>query len=151
MADRRPAPGEDVGWKVNTNKLVLPHQPFELNFVMLPAATVEGQLQDENGQPITQQSICLGGDKLPPSSSVLACVETRTNGHFRFENVPTIGRWWFSLSRPNERRQLRSEEFNFVRDFNEPFALRLNPGDNARGISVTGRRQVGADSKAAEK
>src|SRR5881394_3985382 len=76
MSDRLPAPGEDVGWKGDPKKVVLPGQPFDLNFVMLPAAAIEGLLHDETGTVLTGWAVCLCGEKLPPSSSVFASVDT---------------------------------------------------------------------------
>ncbi len=38
MADRMPRPNEDTGWKVKPGKVVLPNQPYPLDFVMVPDA-----------------------------------------------------------------------------------------------------------------
>jgi len=116
MADHLPAPDEDVGWNVNTNKLVLPNQPYELNFVLLPAAHLIGRFVAEGGQPLAGQKICIGGEKLPPSSSVLMCTETDGDGRFEFKEVPTIGQWWFTAFLRDQKREIRSSELTFARE-----------------------------------
>lgn len=111
MGDRMPTPGEDVGWKVDTNKLVLPNRPYELNFVLLPAAKITGLLHDETGGPLTNWSVCFAGEKLPPSSSVYQQVQTDASGRFQLDDLPTNGPWWLTAWRRGERKELRSEEF----------------------------------------
>jgi hypothetical protein len=132
MADQLPAPGADVGWKVDTNKVVLPGQPFELNFVMLPSAAIEGELRDETGTPIVGWAVCLGGEKLPPSSSVFVSVDTDANGHFSLKDVPTTGRWWLTAYSHGDPKQqirpgpeFRSPEFNLAEPGTHNFDAQL--------------------------
>jgi hypothetical protein len=97
MADKLPAPNENVGWKLDPAKVVLPDRPYELNFVMQPAARIVGQLSDELERPMARTKIWIDGE-LPPSSSVLAETETDAAGRFRFEDVPTGYFWNFNIA-----------------------------------------------------
>lgn len=101
IADERP-PTEQIQW---VEDVVLPLQPYELNFVMVPAADVRGRVVDENGEPITGVRVTLSGDDLPPSCSVLAQVDVDEGGRFRIGDVP-CREFWFSVSgeRWNERK-----------------------------------------------
>jgi serine/threonine protein kinase len=111
MASRTPPPNEGGGWNGSTNKLILPGHPVELNFVLLPAAKIMGRLRDELGAPLTNRSVSLSGAELPPSCNVLADARTDTSGCFLFDNLPTTGRWWFTIGRAGNLKEARSEEF----------------------------------------
>ncbi|HVY71622.1 MAG TPA: hypothetical protein VHH73_16945, partial [Verrucomicrobiae bacterium] len=144
MADRLPASGENGGWKGDTNRVVLPRQPRELNFVMLPAATIEGRLLDGEGKPLGGQNIWLTGDRLPPSSSVLDCASTGPDGTFHFAQVPAIGHWWFvtrspSLNKNGLPEELRSEDLSFLQGVRERIEVRLHPADTAHGLHIVAR------------
>jgi hypothetical protein len=123
MADKLSAPGENVGWKVDPAKVVLPNQPYELNFVLLPAATLEGRLVDANNQPLTNRNIHLTGDQLPPSSSVLASVTTDADGRFRFENVPTSFPWKYGIT--DEGKEVLSRPYLFIMPGEQRVELRF--------------------------
>jgi hypothetical protein len=61
---------------------------------MVPAATIDGRLLDEEGDPLAEQRIYLDGDVLPPSSSIVASAQTDSEGRFRFEDLtPGFERW----------------------------------------------------------
>lgn len=91
MADRPPLPGEEDGVKV-----VVPGQPYRLEFTMLPAARVEGELVDVAGQPLVGRQLWLDGEQLPPASSVLASGKTDEQGRFLFHDVP-LKRFWLGV------------------------------------------------------
>ncbi len=60
FAEQRPAFG------IGGNKpedFLLPNQPHRIDFVMAPAATVEGQFLDASGSPIADTYISLDGDQ----------------------------------------------------------------------------------------
>ena len=136
MADRLPAPGENAGWKVDTNKLVVPNRPFELNFVMLPAAKITGRLRDEGGSALTNWSVCFVGEKLPPSSNVFEQTDTDVDGQFQFANLPTNGRWWFTAERHSERKEFRSEEFTLPTPGVYAFEVQWNSTSPTSGLMI---------------
>ena len=75
--------------------LVRPDQPYRLDFVMVPAARIEGRLTDTTGQPIRQENkLHLTGEELYPSSSVLAGITTDADGRFVVESVPCKSFWF---------------------------------------------------------
>ena len=142
VGDRLPAPGEDVGWKVDTNKLVLPGRPFELNFVLLPAAEIIGTLRDENGSPLTNCSMSLVGEKLPPSQNVFVSTDTDAAGAFQLADLPTNGRWWLSMwqrrekSERGKRTEFRSEEFTLSKPGAYAFEVERNATNTTFGLEI---------------
>ncbi|MFO7902586.1 MAG: MSCRAMM family protein [Planctomycetota bacterium] len=50
MADEMPL--EDNAWGAKPSEVVLPHKPHKLDFVMVPSASLELDLLDEDGKPI---------------------------------------------------------------------------------------------------
>ena len=93
--------------------IVRPNQPYQVDFVMLPAASVEGQLLDDKGQPIADRVLYLSGKELPPSCSVLASARADKEGRFRFGSIPTGRDLWLEMSLPGQRRDLVSSEIRF--------------------------------------
>lgn len=98
-------PGEDAlkNWGGGKNKLFLPDQPVELNFVMQPAARLAGKLVDEQDRPLAGYSVALNGADLPPSSSVLASTKTDDQGRFSLENTPTTYRFQLEVRKANPK------------------------------------------------
>ncbi len=110
---------------------------------MLPSAAIEGQLHDETGAALPGWAVCLCGEKLPPSSSVFACVDTDGNGHFSLKDVPTTGRWWLAAYSHGDRLrnlppgpEFRSEEFNLAEPGRHDFVAQLNPVDTAHRLKI---------------
>jgi len=134
MADRMPEPGQDTGWKVEPGKVVLPEQPFPLDFVLLPAATLKGQLVDTRNRPMAGQRVYLSGPELPPSCSVLAEVHTDASGGFQFDNVPPRRSWWFSLA---DQRDVKSRLVAFQQAGVHQVNLRFLLRDGQRILEVT--------------
>jgi beta-lactamase regulating signal transducer with metallopeptidase domain/Tol biopolymer transport system component len=86
MANFRPAGYRDNEWDVSG--IVYRDHPYNLDFVMLPAARVSVQLVDANQQPLADFRVKLDGEKLYPSSSVLYSEQTDEKGRIEFESVP---------------------------------------------------------------
>ncbi len=96
MTGKPPRP-EDVAHYAG---VVLPDQPYELNFVMHPAARIEGELVDERGKPLSGQTLWLNANERYPSTSVLATIQTDETGRFTVETVP-LEAMWFEGPRPS--------------------------------------------------
>lgn len=69
--------------------IVYPGHPYRLDFTMLPAARVRGQLLNVEKKPLAGISVCLEGERYP-ATSVLACEKTDEQGRFRLESVPLL-------------------------------------------------------------
>ncbi len=83
-------PAGELGWGAKTlDDLFLPDKPREINFVMLPAATVSGLVIGENGDHLDGVRVSLVGDEMPPSSSVVANTRTDKGGRFELTGIPT--------------------------------------------------------------
>jgi len=142
MSDHLPAQGEKTGWKVDTNKLVLPDRPLELNFVLLPAAKITGRLHDENGASLTNWDVRLVGEQLPPSSDVFDETDTDAEGHFQLADLPTTGRWGLTARRLNEWKErgawtdFRSEEFSLSKPSVYDFDVERNSTDKSSSLAI---------------
>jgi hypothetical protein len=90
--------------------VVIPKQPYRLDFVLLPAATIKGRLVDTLRQPVAKQRIWLSGKELPPSQSVLAGTETDADGRFTIGEIPSRS-WWFEF-RDKDGREVKTEPFD---------------------------------------
>jgi len=109
--------------------VVLPGRPYTVDFVMLPAAIVEGQLMDGTGRPLPNETVWVSGAVLPPSSSVLTSVRIDAAGRFRVE-LPCRA-WWF---------ELRQKEKTAPVEFNSPGEYRVELiYDPARSTPFTAR------------
>jgi len=85
-------------WSTNFAGVVRPFQPYRLDFSLQPASLIRGQLADPSYRLPPKVTLCLKGEKLPPFSSVLACVDLLENGEFEFPDVPVGFAWWFEVS-----------------------------------------------------
>ena len=85
-------------WSTNSAGIVRAFQPYRLDFTMLPASVIRGHLADPLHRLPAKVSLCLVGQKLPPSSSALACVDLGENGEFQFTDVPVGYSWWLEVT-----------------------------------------------------
>ncbi len=104
---------EYSGQRFDPGQFVLPDRTHRVDFVMVPAAQVQGRLLDADGQPVPHVHIHLTGNELPPSSSVVAWAKTGDSGAFVMTEVPTKV-YWFSV-RDRGRSEIRTEEITFDR------------------------------------
>lgn len=95
MADALPS--SDNSWGATEANTVLPGKPFPLDFVMVPAAVIEGEMVDERGAPLANTRVSLYGKEMRPSTSVLVGQTTDAQGRFRLEGIPTEYEWWFRV------------------------------------------------------
>lgn len=109
---------ENSKWATPENT-VLAGTPFRLDFVMVPAAQIKGQLLDKKGKPLAGQKISLLADPLAPSTSVLRSIETDAQGKFECSDVP-LSTLWFEIgsikSQPRNYTEVKLYEINLVYD-----------------------------------
>ena len=106
MALRQPPPGPIPGDKT----VVLPGSPRQIDFVLVPAASLKVEMVGPGGQRMVPQSLSIVGVELPPGSSALDQVQSEWNGEFRFADVP-IGRTWRLAARFSGKRELTTDAF----------------------------------------
>jgi len=85
-------------WTTNFAGVVRAFTPYRLDFVLQPASLLRGHLEDPARRLPPKTSLCLKGEKLPPSSSALACVDLLENGEFVFVDVLVGFNFWFEAS-----------------------------------------------------
>ena len=85
------------GWQPGPQRVFLPGKPLSVDFVLVPAARIEGTLLDKEGKPIPNREIVLTGDRLRPASGVYAFTRTDAEGRFTFKDVSTLHAWSFSI------------------------------------------------------
>jgi beta-lactamase regulating signal transducer with metallopeptidase domain/peroxiredoxin/protocatechuate 3,4-dioxygenase beta subunit len=108
LAGQRPGPDEQR-FVAGRAGVVLVNEPYELDFVMAPAARIEGQILDEAGTPVPRPEIWLHHDKTlskRPTEGV-----TRGNGWFTFEGIPRGSIWLTGV----RERLMRSETVTLPR------------------------------------
>jgi len=93
MAGKPPSPDEQQ-FVADYAGVVLPHKPYELNFVMRPAARIEGELVDEQGTPMPRLGLWLGGDGLYLSNRADIYGRSDRNGKFIIEDTPCKSIWF---------------------------------------------------------
>ena len=109
MAGERPGP--DNVWHADPDQVVLPHQPYRLDFVMAPAARIEGHLVDPEGRPLPGRQVTLTGKELPPSSSVIGFWDTDDDGRFTTGALPCKP-FWFEVHKG--RDEIKSAPFRLT-------------------------------------
>ena len=95
------------------DRIIIEDQPVTIDFVMHPAATIEGYLVDSDGNLLQKRSVSVTGPQLPPSSNVLDQVYADLSGKFTIPNVPLNKTWKYAFRIPNSFQQLHSDEFQF--------------------------------------
>ena len=75
----------------------LPGKPLTVDFVLVPAAQIEGILVDKSGKPLADRGIVITGDRLRPASSIYSATRTDAQGRFTFNDVSTQHAWSFSI------------------------------------------------------
>jgi hypothetical protein len=88
-------PSKNTGWNIKPEQIVLPDKPYRLDFVMVPAAVVEGRLIDDQGRPIADKGIGIFSEKSWPGTNILASGKTDAQGRFRIDEIPTNHALWF--------------------------------------------------------
>jgi len=118
-------------WSTNSAGIVRAFHPYRLDFTLLPASQIRGHLADPVHRLPATASLCLVGQQLPPSSSVLACVTLRESGEFQFTDVPVGYSWWLEVTfrEKDAWRTLRSELISITAP--DPRTIRVTAGEDA--------------------
>ena len=76
-------------WGKNAfEKILLPEEPYNVDFVMVKGASVDGTVKDATGKPLSDFRLHVKGDILYPSSSVLFSATTDQDGRFTLDSIP---------------------------------------------------------------
>lgn len=123
-------------------------EPYELNFTMAHAGSIDGRLVTEFGSPVKGVEIYLTGEILPPSSSALAKATTDDKGRFTFESIPVWLadpsiklKWRFSIRPFGVRHELESTPFAVTADTPSQQTLTLNSTGNQATVHLSLKRQ----------
>ena len=111
MADEMP---EDLRGR-DPESIILPGKPRRVDFVLVPAVTIEGALVDEEGEPLVDQSVHLDGDELRPSTNLEASAKTDAEGRFVFDRVTPGYERWFGLYTRKKPKVERTRTFTLKR------------------------------------
>jgi hypothetical protein len=102
---------KDWGHK-SLDKVVFPNKPKEVNFMMNPAAMLEGVLEESSrGWSVKEQSFYVVDKELPPSSRALLSVTTDRKGKFRIDFLPTNFDWRIGMRVAKTAIDLETEPF----------------------------------------
>jgi hypothetical protein len=82
-------------WIKKPEEVLLRQQPRRIDFVLVPAAAIDGLLVDSRGNTLADQYLSLNGSTLPPLSHNLVSVPTEPKGEFQIDAVPLELSWWF--------------------------------------------------------
>ena len=85
------------GWQPGPARTFLPGKPLSVDFVLVPAAQIQGTLIDKSRQPVANREIVLTGDRIGPGGSIYAATRTDSQGRFTFKDVSTQHAWSFSI------------------------------------------------------
>lgn len=137
MADEVPA--EDTAWgsvEDVKKKLIVKGKPQTIDFVMKPAARIEGYVVDQNNNLMQRYSLSLTGPELPPSSNVYSQIYTDLNGKFVFEEVPVGKKWQFDLALARLHADLFSGEFELTEASTTKWLLKYSQRGEGPSLSV---------------
>ncbi|MFO1483197.1 MAG: protein kinase [Verrucomicrobiaceae bacterium] len=85
------------GWQPGPQKTFLPGKPLTVDFVLVPAAQIQGTLLDKSGKPVANRTIVITGDRIGPGGSIYGSTRTDSQGRFTFKDVSTQHAWSFSI------------------------------------------------------
>jgi len=102
MAGKAPGPAEQR-FVAGRAGVVLVNEPYELNFVMAPAALLTGQLVDADGRPMADHDLWLFSGQMYPPHQRSISIRTGSDGTFGPYTLPcTSVRFHGALARSDE-------------------------------------------------
>ncbi|MBN1515904.1 carboxypeptidase regulatory-like domain-containing protein [Candidatus Sumerlaeota bacterium] len=99
-------PAADNAWGAKPEDVILPGRPKRLDFVLAPAASIEGRLTDAKGRSLSEQGLSIKSEHSWPSTSVLAHTTTDADGKFRFAGIPVGYVLWFEYAGAASEKQV---------------------------------------------
>ena len=118
MAGKRPEKGTRL-FGSDPDKVVLPNQPYRVDFVMMPGCTLHGTLLNSAGRPNADKKITMAGPELFPGTNVLCATKTDKEGRFEIGDIPAK-KFWFEVDK------VRCEPVEFA-----------SPGDYTLGLHLS--------------
>lgn len=85
------------GWQPGPARTFLPGKPLTVDFVLVPAAQIQGTLLAKDGKPVANRVIVITGDRIGPGGSIYGATRTDSQGRFTFKDVSTQHAWSFSI------------------------------------------------------
>jgi peroxiredoxin len=121
----KPPTADEQRFVADYADVVLPHKPYELNFIMHPAAQIEGEYVNERGRPIRVRTVWLHGDGLLSNTTLSGF--SGGNGKFTIDHIP-CGSVWF---RDFDKQFIDTRTLNLPRPGG--YRLRLQSGKSPTG------------------
>jgi len=120
----RELPAPEQHRRFPPEKVILPNKPKRIDFVMLPAASINGRVLDEQGKPLASQRFYVDGEELAPAASVLREFRPDETGKFSMADVPCKS-YWFTPA-DGGLNHLKSNALSFPRPGSYQLELILN-------------------------
>ncbi|MDZ4405188.1 protein kinase [Prosthecobacter sp.] len=129
------------GWQPGPTRTFLPGKPLAVDFVLVPAAQIQGTLIDKGGKPVANREIVITGDRIGPGGSIYGATRTDSQGRFTFKDVSTQHAWSFSIddrsghpnrTPPDRFRDARVHEVTFIADGDTLKIENASPKGSAR-------------------
>jgi 5-hydroxyisourate hydrolase-like protein (transthyretin family) len=124
-------------------EFLLPGQACQIDFVMVPAITLQGQLLDRAGNPVPNAQVNLYSDAVPRGAQPPSSVSSDPQGHFHFDGVPAGFVWRLSAYSRSDRVRAVLKSPSFALSTPGTYRLKVqrvagDPGrDRLELISVT--------------
>lgn len=114
-------------WVTNLSGVVRLNEPYRLDFTLSTAGSVTVSVSDPGRRLPAKVSLCLTGEKLPPSSSVLGCAEIGPDARHDFADVPVGYSWRFEITwrKGDAWKTIRSPDFAKTNAAPEVIQLRV--------------------------
>jgi hypothetical protein len=96
--------------RTSLDQIVFPDKPREVDFTLVPAASIEGTLRN-GSRALDEMEIVLTGEQLPPGCSALASVATDDDGNFQIADVQVGVPWRFAMRVAGSWEEIETEDF----------------------------------------
>lgn len=117
----------DKSRRHSPERVILPNKPRQIDFVMLPAASISGRVTDPTGASVTGQRFYVDGDELGPAASVLGEFRSGEEGTFEIQDVPCKTYWFTPADGP--LRDLKSNSLTFAKPGRYDVVLSIDRSD----------------------
>ncbi len=122
-------------------RFVLPDVPKRVDFVLVPAAIIQGHVVDPKGNPVADRRFYIDSADCGPGATVLGLFPTDSNGRFTLGEIP-LQECWFRLWTPGKPGP-DSSALSFSRPGEYSIELVLGDGDEALSARILTRPDGG--------